>query len=379
MKRWFCMFAACMWMIPAAIAERTARTNDIYQETPYTLTIQGETYTGMAQVTRTFPEQMSRLIGKGAKGNQEEVAEDMFTRLGLPAQQMKAAQNPENSSHYYLGDSPYGSDRGSAIHFSGPDVRYFEQPVKMDEYWNSGVMVFTDEKGSVIETNTATRIYLDLDLDWRALPEIAGTGFPRQIDKVYEMVECAGMDAGGIMTLAYWDGQTLERNRQREMEESGAEYARKTPWSDADACVLIYMPVYVEGIPLQYESSGGYPDTLYHHCCGVEACVTQDSVVYISMVGRLQDLRADGQAERVLTPEEILARYEEYLNQLLAVTDEMREIGCIRLEYSVWNTLERGNFWPDIHLDPVWSIYWKKSGNHPAVVFDALTGEMIFW
>lgn len=67
MKRWFCMFAACMWMIPAAIAERTARTNDIYQETPYTLTIQGETYTGMAQVTRTFPEQMSRLIGKGRR------------------------------------------------------------------------------------------------------------------------------------------------------------------------------------------------------------------------------------------------------------------------------------------------------------------------
>ena len=139
---------------------------------------------------------------------------------------------------------------------------------------------------------------------------------------------------------------------------------------------MIQMPVYVNGIPLQMNFVGDTPENSSFDYGGVQAYVTQNDIISVCVTGCLKDLKAMEEPKRVLTPDEALAQYEAYLNQLLVVPEEMKDIRCIRLEYNVWHILSRGNYDPEIHLTPVWAFYGSRSYECPVAVFHATTGEI---
>lgn len=362
MKRYWWVLCLCMSVALGVRAQASTREAPLYREMEYTLCVNNQDYSGVTLVSQLPSEEICALTAKGFVGSRQD-AQAVFERFSVPARQLETFFVPQEYTYtYYSGESQ--------VTFAPATFWFDLDHALTSKYEYAGAIVWLEPIFLFPEKLTA--VYPDGVVDPKQIPELASTDFPQRIEEVYQVLQSLGVQTGDIRMLGYWDAQQLQRNID---ENKGAPVpVDPSPWQQEDACISIFIPLYQQGIQLKTFSAGTTPDSLYDYRSFARALITEQAVVFIEAFGIFDSLEPAAQAP-VLTPEEVLARYEEYLNQLLFMPDGADQLHCIRLEYNAWNSVQRGVFYPDCHLEPVWCVYTQANHAQPIIAFDAFTGE----
>lgn len=352
------LLLASFLLFASAAAEATVSAE--YRELDYTLNVGGETYRGTAVVSVTPQNEVCELAAEGYTGTRED-AQDLFALLGRQDEPIEEHHiNKEYCHNYFTSDEEI---------FFMPAVMSYSKREKMDIYVDALAFwtAWSDQ-------SRYTSVYTGYDIEWRELPEVRQTGFVERIEETYALLTCWGIDVGEPEAVIFWDAQTLQSN----LSQYGDRYTDYR-FEESDALIEICIPAYVNDMRLK-----GYqlatPDANLNNCeTVVEVYMTEQEILSIDVPYSKFMSPKKTASGTPISAEQVIERYQAYLDQMLVVPEEMGEIVGILLEYNVWHRYQAGVFSPTFHLVPVWSVYTKHDYPQPTIMFNALDGSELRW
>ena len=353
MKKLYAAILLCLLQLFSAASAEIE-----WKEFPYTLHVGGEEYSGVAQVNAKPPEESYNMQTEGKFGTKE-------TAQAIRTVMNKDTEIIDEVIHQREMDRTYYYDDGAYISFSPAIFQYEAGLNRMEPYW--GAVHWLDPRWKNVESQNVM-VSMTEGIDWKINPLVQGTGYEKRIEEVYGALEEAGCSVGKPYLLMVLDMQTLQENSLEEEYEFKPE----------DAAVYIKMPV--EFCDYRLKPIGqGTPDGIVNCCTDVEVCVTEDEILWIGTRDSIMNEPVMEETKPVISVEEVLKLYEDYLNQMLVPEEGMEEIRAIVFEYNIRYTPKAGRFYQEYEIEPVWSVYTPYECYGNTVMFHALDGREIPW
>lgn len=352
MKKLYAAILLCLLQLFAAAFAEVE-----WKEFPYTLHVGGEEYSGVAQVNAKPPEESCNMQTEGKFGTKE-TAQAIRAAMNLSAEVTDERLIPERMDRNYYFDE-------TRVSFSPATFQYEAGLNRMEPYW--GAIQWLDPNWSDVTHVKSQNAVVSMTegIDWKTNPLVQGTGYEKRIEEVYGALEAVGCSVGRPYLLMYLDVQTLQENTWEEYE-----------FKPEDAAVYIKMPVEFCGYRLK-PIGQGTPDGIVNCTTTVEACVTEDEILWIGTRKSIMNDPVMGENQPVISVEEVLKLYEDYLNQMLVPEEGMEEITAIVFEYNMRYT--EGEYSHQYEIEPVWSVYTPYECYGNTVMFHALDGREIPW
>ena len=329
-----------------------------WEEFPYTLHVGGKEYSGVAQINANLPEESCNMQTEGKFGTKETTqAIRMVMNKDTEIIDEVIHQREMNRRYYY--------DDGAYISFSPARFQYEAGINRMEPYWGAIQWLGLNWSDVTHVKSQNAMVSMMEGVDWKT--HLQGTGYEKRIEEVYGVLEAAGCSVGNPYLLMVLDVQTLQ-------EKTWEEYEFKPE----DAAVYMELPV--EYCSSRLKPIGeGTPDPIVNCNSTVEACVTEDEILWIATWESILNEPDTGTMKPVISVEEVLGLYEDHLNQMLVPEEGMEEITAIVFEYNMRYTPNAGRFYQEYEIDPVWSVYTPYACYGNTVMFHALDGREVPW
>lgn len=202
---------------------------------------------------------------------------------------------------------------------------------------------------------------------------IAQTDFGARVEEAFAILENMGIAFGEPEAVAYWDVFAM----QSEYDRSQFDQEPHT-FEEADAILEIQMPTYLNGMRLKAASMGTSDASLNDCRTSIRVRMTQQQIMEID-AGDCRFKVPQKQRAANHPPEQALAQYEQYLNQMLVLEEGTTEITGILLEYDVWLRYTAGVFSRRFIFTPSGASTPRGAAINPAMMIHALDGTEVIW
>lgn len=298
----------------------------------YTLDVHGTRYAGTAVVSPVPEEPVYELTAEGYTGRARGRRTDLCP--------VGPRGRGDGGKTHQQGVHPFVHHWHKDVHFSPACLRYGADLEKLDQFDRAGAWI------SGLH-DTYTDVYRGYQLPWREIPLIAQTDFGSRVEEAFAILENMGIAFGEPEAVAYWDVFAM----QSEYDRSQFDQEPHT-FEEADAILEIQMPTYLNGMRLKAAGMGTSDASLNDCRTSIRVRMTQQQIMEIDAGDcRFKAPQKQRGGEPIL-PEQALAQYEQYLNQMLVLEEGMTEITGILLEYDVWHRYTGRRVFPDVSFLP---------------------------
>lgn len=332
----------------------------LYRKIEYTLNVASTSYQGVTEVSSYIPEKVCEYTAHGVIGN-ENTAESIFHYMKNDAFEIEKSENAQEYIYNYTA-APYHVRFLPAILqysiYEGLPMRY--------DYANAFWVSSADNE-------LYTELYVGNNLNVQNIPTINNSEFKERIREIYKILDIWGIETGNPYAIVYLNAATLQKNLDQ-FNHTFPDLSENYIWNEDEAILEIHIPTYLNGVKLKSNGIPGSPSAPNNCATYAVAYTTEKTVLQLTTTECLFDLVSEGKKQPLLSIDQVLKLYENYLNQFLFLPDSAENIRTIELEYNVWYKPRDGEFSHEYHLIPVWSVYTEHDTDLPTVMFDAISG-----